>query len=718
VTSGHDSYCRIFLSACCCSYLYFVLIIVSQSDYDVCIECGSLAECEHDREGENQVASSTSVLSQKDPDAFGRDEVDHLEMRTVRPVPPHSEVFNTYGSLSNVALLTRYGFMLPENEFDTIKMVSQPLSSAARTVLRATKPELTMGVTHHPTARCRVASESHCTRHKIGGDEGGIYIGGTRWGSHDSTEPGTHNDDDGITNDPLPLSTSTVVSDGEAPVQWTSAAAHEDLVKTHRKDADVVGRFICIFSRIARVWCVEAAWDERDEGLICNLETSRQDTSKIPGCDEELQRTLLVNVDGKISHHLWLFCALAAVFSNLPILTPDFLALLERVENEGGGDSPDITELKHRLVRVQRYIESLRSKYGDMDEDEDDENDGHHSLPSNTFLCADSSISCQPPYDQAASVGFSRDVSDRKDEDRAKPFSQAMKPLTCTFATSAGSPPARSPSNTAIATEIVTSTRTPIIERTRPRDFGIPNVRSSPHVISQAVSSLTHVLETPTYSGEASPKPVLSLEQRTGSRSDSLRGSDSRNGRSSPCEEEERPNKRARGLSDLLGMYEDSSSSSPECDDPRFDGSSNTTPVQGANTVEVPEEMRGSTRRRTDWYEKNSGERDERGLGVAEDHHLALGLARVVVFLCRERCRPPTAKREQYGAATSAAELGDILDVSDPLSFVLLPVFLRFSCFGFTGICQWIAFGSSILRLFASLMRSHFVAPLFSPRRS
>lgn len=647
----------------------FVLINDSQSDYDVCVECGSLAECEHDREGESQVASSTSASSQSQ-----RDEVDHLEMRTIRPVPPHSEVFNTYGSLSNAALLTRYGFMLPENEFDSIKMVSQPLSSAARTVLRAAKPEPTMGVTHHPAARGRVASGSHCTRHKIGGDEGGGYIGGARWGSHDSREPGTHNDDDGITSDALPLSTSTVVSDGEAPVQWTGAAANEELLKTHQKDADDVGRFICVFSRIARVWCAGAAWDKRDEGLICNLETSRQDTSKIPDCDEELQRTLLVNADGKLSHRLWLFCALAAVFSSLPILSPDFLALLERVENEGGGDSPGITELKHRLVRVQRYIESLRSKYGDVDEEaNDDENDGHRSLLSNTFLCADSPISCQPSYDQTASVGFSRGVSDRKDEDRAKAFSQAMKPL---LTTSARSPPTRSSSNIATTTETVTSTRTPIMERTRPRDLGIPN---SSHVNPQTVSSLTHILETPTSCGEASPNLVLS---RTGSRSDSSRGSGWRDGRRSPCEEDERPNKRARGLSDLLGMYEDSSSSSsPECDDPRFDGSSNSTPLQGANTEEVAEEMRNSTRRRTDWYEKNPGERDERGLGVAEDHHLALGLARVVVFLCRGRCHPPTAKGGPYGAATSAAELGDILDVSECITSCI-------SCFGFAGICQ------------------------------
>ena len=55
--------------------------------------------------------------------------VDYLEMRTVRPIPPFSEVFNTYGSLSNAALLSRYGFTLPENEYDTVRMVLDPLST-------------------------------------------------------------------------------------------------------------------------------------------------------------------------------------------------------------------------------------------------------------------------------------------------------------------------------------------------------------------------------------------------------------------------------------------------------------------------------------------------------------------------------------------------------------------------------------------------------------
>ena len=103
-----------------------------QSDYDVCVECGSLAECEHDRETESAIAP-VSLPSNIHPLSHDStpisNETDYLEMRTVRPILPFSEVFNTYGSLPNSALLSRYGFLLSENEHDTIRMVLDPLST-------------------------------------------------------------------------------------------------------------------------------------------------------------------------------------------------------------------------------------------------------------------------------------------------------------------------------------------------------------------------------------------------------------------------------------------------------------------------------------------------------------------------------------------------------------------------------------------------------------
>ncbi|KAI5995675.1 hypothetical protein EDD15DRAFT_616255 [Pisolithus albus] len=93
-----------------------------ESNFDVCMECGSFLECKHDTDAEDKPGPES-------------DEIDYLEMRMIRSVPPHSEVFNTYGSLSNATLLTRYGFMLPENEFDVVRLGQRLPPSSTRVML-------------------------------------------------------------------------------------------------------------------------------------------------------------------------------------------------------------------------------------------------------------------------------------------------------------------------------------------------------------------------------------------------------------------------------------------------------------------------------------------------------------------------------------------------------------------------------------------------------
>lgn len=123
-----------------------------QSDYDVCVECGSLAECEHDRET-GTAAVPPSLLSHVHPlsheDTPTSSEVDCLEMRTVRPIPPCSEVFNTYGTLSNATLLSRYGFTLPENERDTVRMVMDPSMTAKSLFKYVGLEDMPVGVEEH-----------------------------------------------------------------------------------------------------------------------------------------------------------------------------------------------------------------------------------------------------------------------------------------------------------------------------------------------------------------------------------------------------------------------------------------------------------------------------------------------------------------------------------------------------------------------------------------
>jgi hypothetical protein len=82
-------------------------LIPLQSDYNVCNVCGSLAECSHDS-GQFDGPDTMMVPCASDADAM-------YEMITNAAIPPHAEIFNTYGStLTNAQLLARYGFILED----------------------------------------------------------------------------------------------------------------------------------------------------------------------------------------------------------------------------------------------------------------------------------------------------------------------------------------------------------------------------------------------------------------------------------------------------------------------------------------------------------------------------------------------------------------------------------------------------------------------------
>ena len=95
-----------------------VLINEPQSDYNVCPECGSLQECLHDRNPEDP-ANEAKPISM-----IGAPDENHdlcYEMVSNAGIPPHSEIFNTYGEdLTNAQLLTQYGFVLDINENDRL----------------------------------------------------------------------------------------------------------------------------------------------------------------------------------------------------------------------------------------------------------------------------------------------------------------------------------------------------------------------------------------------------------------------------------------------------------------------------------------------------------------------------------------------------------------------------------------------------------------------
>lgn len=71
----------------------------------MCMECGSVDECIHDRQGPPLVSDYRSSDSE--------DEGQAVEMVTNAVVPPAHQVFNTYGeTASGHELLINYGFQL------------------------------------------------------------------------------------------------------------------------------------------------------------------------------------------------------------------------------------------------------------------------------------------------------------------------------------------------------------------------------------------------------------------------------------------------------------------------------------------------------------------------------------------------------------------------------------------------------------------------------
>ncbi|CAL1714868.1 unnamed protein product [Somion occarium] len=129
-----------------------------ESEYDVCVICGSLSQCIHDEQEEEKndanapqahipsndkkhsssyvhaAAPPTTSASNEtdnsplhDPD---RQEPDTCDMCTNLPIPPRTEVFNTYGpELTNAQLLVRYGFALPSNDNDVVSWKPDELSN-------------------------------------------------------------------------------------------------------------------------------------------------------------------------------------------------------------------------------------------------------------------------------------------------------------------------------------------------------------------------------------------------------------------------------------------------------------------------------------------------------------------------------------------------------------------------------------------------------------
>lgn len=642
-----------------------------QSDYDVCVECGSLVECEHDHEGMTcpPPAQSVHALFQKERAGAKDDEADYLEMRTVRSIPPHSEVFNTYGLLSNAALLTRYGFVLPDNDFDTVNVVSGPLIPAVCRLLRPTK--LGSDLTERPAVTDRVVVGDHLIRNNNGtdGEDGACGIG--CGSSVDNKVQGTEHGRDGIDSDHGPG------IDGEATRCSNTSQVREAPIEMDRPGFDAAKRLVCVFSRLARVWNEDVAWDEHDGGLVYNPDGLYQVTLKIDeGGDEEIRLThgLVVNADGKLSHNLWLLCILAAVFSSSPSLDHHLWASLSRVENEGDRLTDDVLDdVKTRLIQVQKLVEAL---YHECEDEEvefgyQEKDDRQRDSPPYLSLHHRTRV---PTVCGAA--GDYHDASARSSERNEVGLASRLgcaPTYSCGPSDQRRRGPSLAPSSLIPMSATLTDSRAPTMERTGFECSTIAGAtRASLPCSPPAVSC---VAERPMYlTAHTDGSPSLSdtrsatLPLPRTTLGDPPRDSETKAPQDPELimrreEDEERPTKRIRRLSDILGMCADRLA--PDELDAGKKGARAAEGAEGMERLSPPLSCRD---------DEDSGKRHGGIPRAGASRRLALQLARVVVGLCEGRCYPPRVERDRHGFGANAAELGEILDVSGAavmLSYIL-----------------------------------------------
>lgn len=381
---------------------------------------------------------------------------------------------------------------------------------------------------------------------------------------------------------------------------------------------NMINRLLYVFVYVAGAWSSDAAWDEEDDGLVFNPQPPLTGPVSflVGDASVRISHDMVINSDGKISHNLWLFCILIALFAARSHFQASFGELIERGER-GPEAITWLTEFKARLINVQGYVERLRHIHdsdGDSVEREMEGGGGNHGSTS-------------PPLPHLVPLSLELDY----DTESAQP------------ATTARAEP-RPPIETGCILTSITapSGEEPKVLLGQPLETGPQdrNMRTSFSSIPSSVPpKLPSIACRPMLqaSGESDQETFPSsmstyVDRRTGYSLQRDR---------SPSAEKERPFKRIRR----------------PCSDPV---------VANRESGRTDRLGEGDSREVLD-----GSDEDE------ETRRLALLLARIVVGLCHGRYRPPTVSKEHRGVGKTAAELGDMLDVS---VFFRMHSFIRLVC--------------------------------------
>lgn len=130
---------------------------------------------------------------------------------------------------------------------------------------------------------------------------------------------------------------------------------------------DFAGLFLRIYFHLARRWTIEPRWDEMgDDGMVYNVSpiSSAWSLREDPG--SAVPEIFNINVEGKLTHALWLFCVLFAtciyspeIMTNFADLNDDDPSALERF----------MEDVKQDLLDVQDYVDSA-AQMTELDDEE------------------------------------------------------------------------------------------------------------------------------------------------------------------------------------------------------------------------------------------------------------------------------------------------------------------------------------------------------------
>ena len=96
-----------------------------ETNYSVCIDCGSYQPCDHDREEKNSTDNDDIMPHIKPIMNHSSEEQDTCDLVLTKTVEVEEQIYNSYGDLGNGVLLSRYGFELPLNPYSRVRLARE-----------------------------------------------------------------------------------------------------------------------------------------------------------------------------------------------------------------------------------------------------------------------------------------------------------------------------------------------------------------------------------------------------------------------------------------------------------------------------------------------------------------------------------------------------------------------------------------------------------------